>query len=290
MRAFTIDTPDTINKALFNGDARKLHFQLFDSAGALADHAATFARPYHDLPLDGVSYGGMNFDQGVRAFRDGDLSGVARSDALLQRFESLTMPTSRKAWIDGVAGALPNVQAHLAGVPLAMRRKVRQSDDAAPLCVVIDIGAAAAIEPHEISNRGAAVLALVRILAIRRPVELWAGAILDADNALNASATFCRIDTSPLDLAHAAFILTHPAAIRRVIWGSAMAHGFKAKHPFLAGQNHAPFTRDLLATAFLHASDLLVMPRIRSGELSATDPTKWIDSQLAIYASDLEAA
>ena len=290
MRNFTIETPDAINKALFEGDARKLHFQLFDSAGALADHAATFARLYHDLPLDGLSYGGMDFDQGVRAFRDGDLSGVEASDKLLTRFESLTVPATRKGWQDSVAGGLPNVQAHLAGVPLAMRRKVRRSDDAAPLCVVIDIGASSNITASEISNRGAAVLALVRILAIRRPVELWAGAILDADNVRNASASFCRIDTSPLDLAHAAFILTHPAAIRRVIWGSAMAHGFQGKHPFFAGQNHAPFTRDLLAPAFLHASDLLVMPRIRSGELSATDPTKWIDSQLAIYASDLEAA
>lgn len=289
MLNFTIGTPDTINKALFAGDARKLHFQLFDGPSDMANHAKRQAAAFTLINGD-VDTRGYNLSRAVTAFRDGDLTGVETSDKLLERFEALSVPATRKAWQDGVAGALPNVQAFLAGTPLTMRRKVRASDDAAPLCVVVDIGASAGIEASQINNRGAAVLALVRILAMRRPVELWAGAILDADKAHNASATFCRIETAPLDLAHAAFILTHPAAIRCVTWACATAHGFRGTSPFSQNQKHADFTRDLLAPAFSHASDLLAMPRIRDGELSATNPAQWIAGQIALHASDREAA
>ena len=295
MRTFTTTTPDSLTS--FFGRARRSHFQLFDTP---ADLAAFADQPKHRAQYDRCflanNFAGserlMSIEAALAAFASGDLSGVAKSDALLARFNRDDLETASRCWRDDVTGPLPNVPAFIAGHPLAMRRRAPAESAFAPIAIVVDIGAHSKIKPSEIEQRGAAVLALVRALSNKRPVELWAGAGLDADNAQNASWTFCRIETAPLDLARAAFILTHPAAIRRVLWLAACAHGFQGRTPYNAGQKHAneATTRALIAPAFEHVLDLLILPRLSSLDgQSITDPAAWIDAQLAKFEPCLSA-
>jgi hypothetical protein len=279
--SFTIPTPEL---SIFYGQARETHVHLFDGPTELADYAErSLASGKIDkgVQFDPLWNNGKTARTGIDCFRRGDLSGVAKSDALLARFENNVPATHRPQWQDSFAGAFPNVGAAILDRPMAMRRRVRATNEGAPIAIVVDIGAASHIKKEQIAKRGAAVLALLRILSQRRPVELWAGAVLDADNSRNASAHFCRIDTAPLDLARAAFILTRAEAIRGTLWACANVHGFQGHTPYGAGQAHSKHTAELLGPAFTGTTDTIFLGRINHHEdESINNPEAWIERKL----------
>jgi hypothetical protein len=121
----------------------------------------------------GQWWGGMTYDQSLLGLQHGDLSGVAATDALLREMEAL-IPVSR-SWrsFDAVVGACPNVPQYLAGNPYNMRLKRRCATATAPLALFAELVASASISAATCRRRGAAILALVRLLANLRPVELW---------------------------------------------------------------------------------------------------------------------
>ncbi len=118
-------------------------------------------------------YGGMSYEQSLAAVRSGDLTGVAASDKLLGELEAL-VPVS-KSWrtFNSVIGMCPNVPQYLAGNPYNMRLKRRCATATAPLSIFVELVASAGIDAKTCLKRGAAMLALVRMLANLRPVELW---------------------------------------------------------------------------------------------------------------------
>jgi hypothetical protein len=137
-----------------------------------------FAHFADQLPTDKRAgseqwWGGMTYDQSLLALRHGDLSGVAASDKLLREMEAL-IPVSR-SWrsINSVIGACPNVPQYLAGNPYNMRLKRRSATATAPLSIFAELVASARISTATCLQRGATILALVRLLANLRPVELW---------------------------------------------------------------------------------------------------------------------
>jgi hypothetical protein len=90
-------------------------------------------------------WGGMTYEQSLLALQQGDMSGVAASDALLREMEAL-IPVSR-SWrsIDSVTGACPNVPQYLAGNPYNMRLKRRCTTATAPLSIFAELVASARI-------------------------------------------------------------------------------------------------------------------------------------------------
>jgi hypothetical protein len=287
MRTLTLNVPDAC-KAGLNRNA-KVHYTFFDSPSDLADHIQANAMGRYNMANDASPfYGNVTAIDTLTRTRNGDLAGVPASDALLAKFEALSIPTSRKTWLDGVAGALPNVQAYLAGVPMAMRRKVRTHDDAAPIAVVVDLTTSAQIDAATIHRRGAAILALVRVLSAHRPVELWAGCMIDADGRRNAFAVYSRINTTPLDLATAAFVLTSAAFPRRLCYTfGKLHHGFEGAWAFDNFEIQRAHMRDIMMAAMPHVSKLLAIPPIHIGDAIATNPEQWIADKVSELAGDL---
>src|SRR6266699_6056288 len=151
------------------------------------------------------------------------MTGVAASDKLLAEMESL-VPVS-KSWRphDSVIGMCPNVPQYLAGNPYNMRLKRRCTTVTAPLAVFVELVASAGITAQTCLKRGAAMLALVRMLANLRPVELWCAIAIGQRNS--RSSLCVRLDTAPLDLARAAHVLTHPSVFRALGYPS-LEHEF----------------------------------------------------------------
>jgi len=147
----------------------------FDSIGDFARYlrGPAAACPYMTKTDDNKWSGGTPVETQAR-LDAGSAKATAACDRLLGQMESVGFATSRFATVAAVAGGAPCVPAYLAGNPLAMRRRVKISDDAAPLAVVVDIGVSASVKAATIERRGAAALALVRLLAATRPVTLWA--------------------------------------------------------------------------------------------------------------------
>ncbi len=278
MRLFNRPVPDIVAANIGRRDA-VTHYVLADSLSEMADAAMA-----KGVQQGGASKwnGGLDLPAACRTMRTGDLSYVARSDALLARFERFAFAAPTKAWRRDVAGAVPNVPAFIAGNPQSMRRRVRLASEAAPLAVVVDLTTSGSIEARDIERRGAAILALVRVLSARRPVELWAGAFTGADGDKNGVAMFARIDTAPLDLARAAFAFVSPAYPRQALYSLARSFGFAGGWPFKSHTASRQYLDDLIRPAFPHVGDVLALPALYATDLSTRDPEAWIAETLAM--------
>lgn len=291
MRAFDVKSCPAITTS--KGDRRD-HWRLFDSAGELSDFAMAKCQNNGEWENNARAWtGGDSSASACQKAKRGDLSGVAKSDALLTRFERFAFETERQRWVDDVCGGFPNVPAYLSGHPLAMRRRIADKDGAAPLAVIVDLTTSAGINAQTIEKRGAAILALVRLLAMRRPVELWAGVMTGSGYGnKNLCGIFCRLETAPLDLATAAYVMTSAGFPRAVCYPIA-----KTEASFCGGwpysDHHASRThmREICAAAFHHASDTLCLPPVHIDDQITKDPEGWIEARLAELApAQLEAA
>ena len=222
----------------------------------------------------------------------GSAKATAACDRLLGQMESVGFATSRFATVAAVAGGAPCVPAFLAGNPLAMRRRVKISDEAAPLAVVVDIGVSASVKAATIERRGAAALALVRLLAATRPVTLWAvcgqRASLYSDHATDA-AFGVQIETAPLDVARAAWLLASPDAFRRAAFAACQTIGGYPAETDINWLSDSHVRHPALLRACLPAltgcADFLLVPSlITAGETqfgSDADAADWVKAQLA---------
>jgi hypothetical protein len=277
MRELTLPLPESV--AIEAGRANRVtHFILADSLSEMAD--CVLARAKESGGASAWS-GGLTNAETARTMRGGDLSRVGPSDALLARFERFAFATPTKAWRRDVAGAVPNVPAFLAGHPQTMRRRVRLTSAGAPLAVIVDLTTSQGINARDIEKRGAAILALVRILSARRPVELWAGAFTGADGDRNGCAMFARIDTAPLDLARAAFAMVSPAYPRRALYALARTKGFSGGWPYGSGDASRRFLESILKPAFPAMGDVLAIPAAHESDAIHRDPVAWIEGTLA---------
>jgi hypothetical protein len=239
---------------------------------------------------DGASwYGGATTDSAKRMARSGDMANVGAADKLLSQFEGEVLTSRRLVVVDDVAGGVPNVPAYLAGSPLAMRRRARVRDDAGLLGIVYDGTISGGMSEAKIRARGCAVLALVRLLSAVRPVELWFAAGLNTGRD-GAFATV-RLDTAPLDVARAAFFLTHPASARLL--------GYRALNAAFNAGGHWPYCGTALTAkdwslcaraALPHLDDCLAIPGCAIDDQLARDPVSWVRDKLRVYGQQQEEA
>jgi hypothetical protein len=292
IREFTLDTPESVRKALHIKAETQDHFVLADSLADLGREAPSLAptNAQERNSSDLYWYGGVTFDQACQLAIHGDVKLVEKSDALLAKFERYAFETAGKGWRNDVTGGLPDVPAFIAGHPLNMRRRTRLDSAAAPIAIIVDTTISAAINAETIMRRGAAILALVRILAGRRPVELWAVSQVDA-NDKGCATVGARINTTPLDLGTAAFALTHPAFPRRLCYGIARKHGFTGSWPYHRSMGESrDFMVDMLRPAMPHMAECLFMPGMHVKDQAADEPELWIEQKLAeLMPHDLAA-
>lgn len=241
--------------------------------------------------------GNIAYDEAVARGHNGDLTEVAASEPLLEQLEALfPAPTARRRIVDDVAGAFPNVQAFIAGTPLTMRRKARNESEFAPLAIVVNLMASSGCPVAAVRRRGVAILALVRALSARRPVELYVGITCAGKAGSQDSANvYFKIDTAPLDLARAAFFLVHPAVLRGLSFDAvSRLFGTDSSIPWAwnaygASRDHFQTT---IARAFPHVSEVLAVPGMTMHDTYA-DPVAWVAEHVRQYGEaelDLAAA
>jgi hypothetical protein len=210
----------------------------------------------------------------------GEDSYVARAEAIMSEIEDL-VPITR-AWrnVDDVVGGLPNVPAFLAGTPQNMRRRVRTMSETAPLTIFMNLATSAIIDADTVLRRGIVLLALTRLLVEHRTVELWVGTTLD-DGHHSGTAAW-RIDTAPLDLARAAFMIADVSMSR--LFGYAMCEVLTDCHLGGGGQREQHAARLREATGW-HEDGLLYIPWMSVRDDMVNDPVGWIRERLAQYTS-----
>lgn len=225
--------------------------------------------------------GGKPFNVSVDQVRNGDLDGVAASEALLDKLETeqFVSPVWRNK-LDVVGGA-PCVPAYLAGHPMNMRRRERVASAQGPLAIIVSLTLSAGIPIETMRQRGATLLALVRLLSTARPVELWTAVCLGGDN--HGTHVLTRLDTAPLDLARAAHMLTCPSVTRALGYGICDNMRAGGRWPHGDFDHYQATARELYTGATNTAADVLYVGAAHLNDPMVKRPVEWIKKTLQEY-------
>ena len=194
----------------------------FDSLTELADYAEKHCAGTSSMSENARGrraefYGTTTGHQCLRNLRKGNDSNVAEAQRLLDQF-SADLELSQVQDEPTVAGCYPVVAEFLSGDPECMRLPSPVGSDSAPLSVFVDLTCSGGIRHDLMRRRGIAVLAAVMALSARRPITLEVGCVMGAyrdapglNPGENVSIISAVLDTSPLDLATAAWCLSDVA-------------------------------------------------------------------------------
>lgn len=204
----------------------------YDGIGDLARDMAGFENSFTRGDESGEDrWAGASWRGSLKHAKHGDLSHAGRSDKLLEKIEHLATFVSTAFQVQhSVTGGVPNIPSMLAGHPAHMRLRRRVLTQQAPLAIIIDATVSAGVEKESIERRGAAALALVRVLSAVRPITLYVAAGLKTHG--KSIIVTVPINTAPLDLARAAWALGAPDFLRRAIFSVIYQHlpGLRDKH------------------------------------------------------------
>jgi hypothetical protein len=150
----------------------------------------------------------------IHKLKNGDLSCVADSDAFLAELEKVTIASRTFVPRNDVLGAVPIVPNFIAGNPFNMRRRERVRKPKGPLAIFLECTGSGSTMHGDTLLRGVAMLALARLLNDQRPIDLYVCVTFGKTNRMNAIV--CRVETAPLDLARAAFMLGNLTDMSRV--------------------------------------------------------------------------
>jgi hypothetical protein len=208
------------------------------------------------------------------AVRRGLVRTVAETDKLLAKLEERQHEkTTAFRTINDVCGGAPNVGAFLAGNPLNMRRRQRHLSQVAPLTIYADLTSSGGVAEYVLRKRGIALLALTRVLSTLRPVTLRVGCALGNHRSDMALMSWVTLDTAPLDLARADFMLTHAAVSRGIMYSLINQQLYSTE-----GGHAGSWPLDNYQTWTKHASDIIK-------KMSGNDEVLYVP---ALFLSDKE--
>lgn len=279
-RRFNAPAPAPVQELLKN---RLREGQQARDFWTLWDDSASFAADMEPVKLThvGAWIGGVTAQQAKDMARNGDASAIAASQEIMDKIEA-EVPSTGRQWDADVVGSRLVAGKLLAGDPRCMRRRRRVADESQPLTVVFDATSSGGISADDVRKRGIAVLALVQLLAARRPVTLWVGGGLNKGDR-NGGWAFFKIDTAPLDLLRAAHLVTHASVTRGLLYSYLQeADGCGGGWPYNTVNASTREFHSIAAQAF-PGSEVLALPAIHVADESVRDPIGWVRRELARY-------
>jgi hypothetical protein len=233
-------------------------------------------------------FGGESEERTLRLTELGDTSLVAKAEEALDKLDQ-TIETPRKVWERAPAGAFCVVPDVLAGLPTPMRRQIQVRDETSPITILAISTSSAGIDAATLAKRGTIILALVMALARVRPVTLQQLTILhgvkDGETVITS-----EINTHPLDLATACYVLTSAGFARRLTYGLAKAlNGFNGSWPknfsYFKPEEYYEYLRNILTT---DPKRCLIIGAAQLGDELLQQPTVWLNKQIARFTSEQE--
>jgi hypothetical protein len=283
-----------------NDEHNLIEFDSITQLASYANHTVpthTRNRPSHP---DAWS-GGIVWSETMAKCAVGDDGAVPDARKLIEQLEA-SLSVSTTAYESSVAGCFPNVPEYLAGEPECMFEVTRVDSDTAPLAIYIDMTTGSNVTPGQYRKRGIAVLALAMMLSTVRPISLHVCTTVAAENGRTElmkknresySVITARVETAPLDLARAAFMLTNVAVPRQPFYAIA-DHEHGHSHRFaefkdvaygdISCDKYAKRVADILN---LDAETLYIRPVPWYGTHDSKEmverPVEWLNKMLKQY-------
>lgn len=198
----------------------------FDSAAELAsyyDNLINGRFSGNDSKYDFMKPRNDNFygnppQEVLKSLRYGWQQGASKTNEILNKIEGkLDVDSNAYRTNPSVVGSTFNIGAYLAGNPMSMRLRKKVMENTNPIHILIDITVSAGTSQDEIINRGIAAVALARVLVQSRPVKLE---VITGLKTLGQNLLMSfPIETAPLDLSQASYLIGRPEMLRRVAFG-----------------------------------------------------------------------
>lgn len=242
-------------------------FMLCDMGGLVEKARSTRGHTLH-----------MSWTDAVSLLERGNPKLTDKADAFMSKFEDDIFLGQGWNTTDEVVGALPNVPAYLAGHPQNMRLRRKITANRGTLCVFFELtGSSGSLNSRH--ERGAAMLALIRLLTNTRPVEFWTLTTLGMRNTMNMVA--CRMDTTPLDVARSAAMLMDNTCLevtcevnRRLLGGGSWSYGEM--------ELERKWTGEALRRVIQPSSEILFIPATYLSD-NMWSPEQWVRDMLKKY-------
>ena len=240
----------------------------------------------------------------------GDMAQVNAASKMMDKF-SLLIDSVTYMDMPSVAGAYPCVPEAISGEIESMRMPEQVSSDSAPLTVLVDVSCSSVVDAETMRKRGTAILAAVMALSAHRAVTLMLTCIMEGPRRPDAngdqfSIVTVNINTTPLDLATAAYALTNVGFARQLMYGvskqklDGMALGgnfgeFSGlpriadisfdERPQGFSANSAEYRERICRYLNIDGEALIVPPAVNGNrtELLLKNPEAWVLAQMQLY-------
>lgn len=262
--------------------------KIYDSVSDLAQEFIRLGKPKLLCGSSSLSwYGGETVEQTIDFAQRGDTKLVDVAESLMTKLET-QIETPRRTWTASPVGAYPCVPDYLRNIPTSMRRQVETGDEHAQITILVCTSSSASISSEVFLNRGITILTLVMALSRVRPVSLYLLDISDGNRDTTGETVFLtKINTTPLDLATAAYAVTSIGLTRRVMYSIEQElNGFDGGWPknFNFSNPKQYYTKLLNQLGFDEKHTLLI-EAARSNDQLLTQPLSWIKSQIERFVT-----
>lgn len=211
---------------------------------------------------------------------NGDLSAVPSAEKILEKLLS-DIAISRQDWQNDIAGVMPDVPAFLAGMPENMRARVQRPTNNSDIRVFINMATSSMVKPEQVLKRGIVTLALVLQLQKFRQVELF---IYGVNNSEKDICSVVKVQSNPIQLSEAAYVLTSSSFRRRLTLDFEGHHGGRMGWPKVSEK--------VMLDAGVNDLVVPAMNGHNNTELQEmlADPIKWVNKIVSKFTTELEEA
>jgi hypothetical protein len=263
------------------------------------DSIAALRQAYLDAGLRGKQgvYGGSDWfnneseADSLRLALTGDTSLVQRAEAILWQFEQ-QIETPKPEWHRSVAGPMVNVPDVLAGRPTCMRRLAPALNDHSPIEIFVVTNSAGGLSAQILRNRGIAILALVLALSRVRPLMLYQVAMGNGSrDGTGETLLISHINTTPLDLATACYVLTSAGFARRITYElSKKLNGYSYSPPEAFSYNRPEvYELGMIKRIAINPERSILIGRSNKSDPIITMPIAWVRTQVERFTKEQEA-
>ena len=236
-------------------------------------------------------HGNESGTQTKQRMQTGDVNLVPAAEALLDKLDG-EIETPRRVFERAPSGAFAIVPEAIAGFPTPMRRIVTTGDEKAPITVLASIAPSASVKASMFTKRGTVILALVMALARTRPVSLHVIDYGDGsrDNT-GETVVSIRVNTDPLDLSTACYMLTSVGFVRRAIFSwQEVVNSYRGSWPRKFQPSYQKEYNDYLISklALDPVNTLFIGAAHTVNEPMLARPLDWIKEQIAVFTGDAE--
>lgn len=268
---------------------------MFDAPEDLSEYVKTIPdaiRHYSDRQNARTAWSGETGPDAEKYLQFGSTKYLDKAEALIDKMrEEGIFSHGQKIYETSVVGSFPCVPHAIMGLPDTMYQ-LSETDlvsTTTPLRIYVELAASAYVTHEQLLNRGVAVLGLVLALQQVRPIELYVTSFGDPNYKNQCHGGVVRIQTAPLDLDRAVFMLANPGFYRQIMFGlkAHLAGLTRASSalPFMFGQSpgsdqNIATQRELLGMA---PDDLFIPGVYKSNTAYINDPIGWIKKHLDAY-------